>query len=275
MITVKTLHSLPNAFHFETVMKTLERVGATTVPQQNAGVRPLFEDLMTKFQREDTAYKQSLKNFKSDQIKKLDEERDSYAECIRRVAEAWEKLPDAMWSDPAKLIVQVYKDYQFRATEARIAESAKLMNMFQVFDDEAHTAALDTLGLQPLVGALRGVNTQLRELMADRSTEQAEYLVGELRAARLEVDEAYAKLIAYLNALLLISPTEELTQLEKVLNADIKLLEAQLAAGKKKGSSSGSGSGSSGSGSSGSGSSGDGDGGTTVIHNSDTIEGLE
>ena len=262
MITVKTLHSLPNAFHFETVMKTLERVGATTVPQQNAGVRPLFEDLMTKFQREDTAYKQSQKNFKSDQIKALDEERDSYAECIRRVAEAWEKLPDARWSDPAKLIVQVFKDYQFRATEARIAESAKLLNMFQVFDDETHTAALDTLGVQPLVGALRGANTQLRELMADRSTEQAEYIVGELRAARLDVDEAYSKLIAYLNALLLISPTEELTQLEKVLNADIKLLEAQLAAGKRHGASSSSEGGSS-------------DSGGTVISNEDTIHGLE
>lgn len=257
-----SLNKLPNAFHFETVMKTLERVGATSVPQQNAGVRPLYEDLMTKFQREDTAYKQSQKNFKSDQIKALDEERDSYAECIRRVAEAWEKLPDARWSDPAKLIVQVFKDYQFRATEARIAESAKLMNMFQVFDDEAHTAALDTLGLQPLVGALRGANTQLRELMADRSTEQAEYIVGELRAARLEVDEAYSKLIAYLNALLLISPTEELTQLEKVLNADIKLLEAQLAAGKKHGASSSSEGGTS-------------DSGGTVISNEDTIHGLE
>jgi len=268
MITVKTLHSLPNAFHFETVMKTLERVGATSIPQQNAGVRPLFEDLMTKFQREDTAYKQSLKNFKSDRIKALDEERDSYAECIRRVAEAWEKLPDAAWSDPAKLIVQVFKDYQFRATEALLAETAKLDNMLQVFDDEAHTAALETMGLTPLVAALRGLNTQLRELMSDRSTEQAEYLVGELRAARLEVDEAYAKLIAYLNALLLISPSEELTQLEKVLNADIKLLEAQLAAGKKKGASSAS------NGSSGSSGSND-DGGTTVIHNEDTIQGLE
>ena len=262
MITVKTLHSLPNAFHFETVMKTLERVGATTVPQQNAGVRPLFEDLMTKFQREDTAYKQSQKNFKSDQIKKLDDDRDKYADCIRRVAEEWAKLPDERWSEPAKLIVQVFKDYQFRATEARIAESAKLMNMFQVFDDEAHTAALDTLGLQPLVGALRGANTQLRELMADRSTEQAEYIVGELRAARLEVDEAYSKLIAYLNALLLISPTEELTQLKKVLNADIKLLEAQLAAGKKHGASSSSEGGTS-------------DSGGTVISNEDTIHGLE
>ena len=268
MITVKTLHSLPNAFHFETVMKTLERVGATSVPQQNAGVRPLYEDLMMKFQREDTAYKQSQKNFKSDQIKALDDERDEYAECIRRVAEAWAKLPNATWSDPAKLIVQVYKDYQFRTTEARIAESAKLLNMFQVFDDEAHTAALETMGLTPLVAALRGLNTQLRELMSDRSTEQAEYLVGELRAARLEVDEAYAKLIAYLNALLLISPSEELTQLEKVLNADIKLLEAQLAAGKKRPSSSSDGSNGN-DGSSGS------NGGTTVISNEDTIHGLE
>lgn len=262
-MAIKTisLNRLPNAFHFDTVMQTLERVGATSVPQQNAGVRPLFEDLMMKFQREDTAYKQSQKNFKSDQIRVIDEERDSYAECIRRVAEAWAKLPNPTWANPGKLIVQVYKDYQFRASEARIAESAKLMNMFQVFDDEEHTAALDTLGVQPLVGALRGLNTQLRDLMSDRSTEQAEYLVGELRAARLEVDEAYAKLIAYLNALLLISPTDELTQLEKVLNQDIKLLEAQLAAGKKKSTSGSSGS--------------NGDGGTTVISNEDTIQGLE
>lgn len=268
MITIKSLHSLPNAFHFDTVMQTLERVGATSVPQHNAGVRPLYEDLMLKFQREDTAYKQSQKNFKSDRIKTLDEERDAYAECIRRVAEAWAKLPDARWSDPAKLVVQVFKDYQFRASEARIAESAKLMNMFQVFDDEAHTAALETLGLQPLVGALRGLNTELRDLMSDRSTEQAEYLAGELRAARLDVDEAYSKLIAYLNALLLISPSDELLQLEKVLNQDIKLLEAQLAAGKKRLSSSSDGSNGN-DGSSGS------NGGTTVISNEDTIHGLE
>ena len=135
--------------------------------------------------------------------------------------------------------------------------------MFQVFDDEAHAEALELMGVQTLVEQLRSLNAQVRELMADRSTEQAEYLVGELRAARLEVDEAYAKLIAYLNALLLISPTEELTQLEKVLNADIKLLEAQLAAGKKKGS-----------GKSDTPDSSD-SSDSTVIHNSDTIEGLE
>ena len=90
-----SLNRLPNAFHFETVMKTLERVGTTNVPQQNAAFRPLYEDLMTKFQREDTAYKQSQKNFKSDQIRVLDEERDEYAECIRRVAEEWAARPTA------------------------------------------------------------------------------------------------------------------------------------------------------------------------------------
>ena len=71
------------------------------------------------------------------------------------------------------------------------------------------------------------------------------------------------------NALLLISPSEELTQLEKVLNQDIKLLEAQLAAGKKKSASGSSGNNGN------SGNNGSSDGGTTVIHNEDTIHGLE
>ena len=234
MITTKSLHSLPNAFHFETVLKTLERIGATSVAQENAGVRPLFTDLQAKFQREDTAYKQSLKNFKTDEIKRLDDERDAYADCIRRVAEEWGKLPDPTRSAAGKLIAQVFKDFQFRTSEARIAETAKLLNMFQEFDRETHVAALQLIGLTPLLDTLRQVNAQLKEAMAARSTEQADYVVGELRAARLEVDEAYTKLIQYLNALLLVSPSDELTQLEKVLNADLKLLEAQLAASRKK-----------------------------------------
>ena len=261
-IKTYSLNRLPNAFHFETVMKTLERIGATSVAQENAGVRPLFEDLAMKFQREDAAYKQSLKNFKTDEIKRLDDERDAYADCIRRVAEEWGKLPDATRSAAGKLIAQVYKDFQFRTTEARIAETAKLLNMFQEFDRETHVAALQLMGLTALMEELKTKNAQLKQLMAERSTEQADYVVGDLRAARLEVDEAYAKLIAYLNALLLISPTEELTQLEKVLNADIKLLEAQLAAGKRHGASSSSEGGSS-------------DSGGTVISNEDTIHGLE
>lgn len=263
-----SLNRLPNAFHFETVMKTLERVAESNLPQQNTGLRPIFEELMTRFQREDTAYKQTLKNFKTDEIKFVDDRRDRYADCIRRVAEEWAKLPDAELADHGKLIAQVFKDYQFRSSEARIAETAKLLNMFQVFDDDQHTAAIRAMGLQTLVESLRTLNTHVKQLMSERSTEQADYIVGELRAARLDVDETYAKLIAYLNALLLVSPTDALTQLEKVLNADIKLLEAQLAAGKKKGTGSGSSDDDGGSSSSGS-------DGSTVIHNEDTIHGLE
>ena len=47
-IKTVSLNKLPNAFHVETVLKTLERVGASNVPQHNAGVRPLFEDLAAK-----------------------------------------------------------------------------------------------------------------------------------------------------------------------------------------------------------------------------------
>lgn len=263
-IKTYSLNKLPNAFHFDTVFKTLERIGATSVAQENVGVRPLFEDLAMKFQREDTAYKQSQKNFKTDEIKRVDDERDAYADCIRRVAEEWGKLPDATRSAAGKLIAQVFKDFQFRTSEARIAETAKLLNMFQEFDRETHVAALQLMGLSALMETLRTKNAQLKQLMTERSTEQADYVVGELRAARLEVDEAYTKLIQYLNALLLVSPTAELTQLEKVLNADIRLLEAQLAASRRKsGGEDDSENGGSASGSS--------DGGSTAVHNEDTI----
>lgn len=41
----------------------------------------------------------------------------------------------------------MYKDFLFRATEARIAETAKLLNMFQVLDEAEHVAALQLMGL--------------------------------------------------------------------------------------------------------------------------------
>lgn len=264
----RNIHNVANAFHFSTVEKILGLVMASDLRNTFRPLGALAEELMRRFQREDTAYKLSLKNFTSDDIGVLDSKRDKYAQFLKSVLTAYTYLPEEGMVRQASVLLQVFKDYKWRPSEAYLAETAKLDNMLQEWDKEQPTAWLQAMGLTPLVAALRGLNTQLRELMSDRSTEQAEYLVGELRAARLEVDEAYAKLIAYLNALLLISPSEELTQLEKVLNQDIKLLEAQLAAGKKHSSSGSSGN----NGSSGSNGSG---GGTTVISNEDTIQGLE
>lgn len=56
MITIKSFARAAQRLHFETVLKTLERIGATSVARENVGVRPLFEDLQMKFQREDTVH---------------------------------------------------------------------------------------------------------------------------------------------------------------------------------------------------------------------------
>ena len=67
-------------------------------------------------------------------------------------------------------------------------------------------------------------------------------------------------MLRYIDALNITSPSDDLTELILQINEAFRYMDAQIAAGKKKGSSSGSGSS---------------DGGTTVIHNEDTIQGLE
>ena len=233
-IKIISLNKLPNAFHFETVMKTLERIGATSVAQENVGVRPLFEDLMMKFQREDTAYKQSQKNFASDDIKALDTRRDKYAQFLKTVLTAYTTLPEGDVVRQAEQLVQVYKDFQWRASEAYLAETAKLDNMLQEWDKTQPAAWLTAMGLQPYVEKLRNTNAQVKAAISGRQGEQSMIIRGELREARNQVDETLQQLLRYIDALNVTSPSEELTDLILKLNEAFRYMDAQIAAGKRK-----------------------------------------
>ena len=272
----KNIHNVANAFHFSTVEKILTLVMASGLRQTFRPLGALAEELMTRFQREDTAYKLSLKNFASDDIKSVDTDRDKYAQFLKSVLTAYTYLPDSESGlvRQANELLQVFKDYKWRSDEAYLAETAKLDNMLQEWDKEQPAAVLEAMGLTAYVNALRTTNAQVKSLISDRQGEQALVIRGELREARAAVDETLQEMLRYIDALNITSPSDDLTDLILQINEAFRYMEAQIAAGKKKGSSSGSGSGSSGSGS-GSGSSGSGDGGTTVIHNEDTIQGLE
>ena len=267
----KNIHNVANAFHFSTVEKILTLVMASGLRQTFRPLGALAEELMRRFQREDTAYNLSLKNFASDDIKSVDTDRDKYAQFLKSVLTAYTYLPDSESGlvRQANELLQVFKDYKWRSDEAYLAETAKLDNMLQEWDKEQPAAVLEAMGLTAYVNALRTTNAQVKSLISGRQGEQALVIRGELREARAAVDETLQQMLRYIDALNITSPSDDLTELILQINEAFRYMEAQIAAGKKKGSSSGSGSGS------GSGSSGSGDGGTTVIHNEDTIQGLE
>lgn len=230
----RNIHDVKNAFHFSTVEKILELVMASGLRETYRPLGALAEELMRRFQREDVAYKKSQKNFASDDIKELDTKRDKYAQFLKSVLTAYTTLPEGDVVRQAERLVQVYKDFQWRGSEAYLAESAKLDNMLQEWDKEQQAAWLSAMGLQPYVEALRNSNAQVKYLITNRQSEQSVVVPGELRAARLEVDETLQQLLRYIDALNVTAPSEELTTLILRINEVFRYMDAQIAAGKKK-----------------------------------------
>lgn len=260
----RNIHNVANAFHFSTVEKILGLVMASDLRNTFRPLGALAEELMRRFQREDTAYKLSLKNFTSDDIGVLDSKRDKYAQFLKSVLTAYTYLPEEGMVRQASVLLQVFKDYKWRPSEAYLAETAKLDNMLQEWDKEQPTAWLQAMGLTYFVDALRTTNADVKSLIQDRQAEQSVVVRGELRAARAEVDEKLQEMLRYIDALNITSPSDDLTDLILKINEAFRYMDAQIAAGKKHGSSDED--------SNGGGSS---SGGTTVISNEDTIQGLE
>ena len=263
----RNIHDVANAFHFNTVERILTLVMSSGLRETFRPLGALAEELMRRFNIEDAAYKRSQKNFASDDIKDIDKIRDKYAQFLKTVLTAFTALPEGDVVRQAEQLVQVFKDFQWRSSEAYLAETAKLDNMLQEWDKELPAAWLAAMGLSAYVEKLRNANAQVKQLISGRQGEQSMVVRGELRAAREAVDETLQQMLRYIDALNVTSPSEELTDLVLKINEAFRYMDAQIAAGKRKGSGSESENGGSSSGSS--------DGGTTVIHNEDTIQGLE
>lgn len=260
----RNIHDVANAFHFNTVERILTLVMSSGLRETFRPLGALAEELMRRFGIEDAAYKKSQKNFASDDIKELDTKRDKYAQFIKSVLTAYTSLPESDVVRQAEQLVQVFKDFQWRSSEAYLAETAKLDNMLQEWDKERNAEWLAAMGLAGYVEKLRNANAQVKALISSRQGEQSMVVRGELRAAREAVDESLQQMLRYIDALNVTSPSEELTDLILKINEAFRYMDAQIAAGKKKGSDP-----------EGSSSSGSSDGSTTVVHNEDTIHGLE
>ena len=192
-----------------------------------------FHRLFTAF---DVAYKNSLKSQLTDTIKQKDDECDHIAYVMERVAKLWgEKLDDQSLAIHGKRLAQVFKDFDFRTTEALVAENAKIQNMEQRFTTElALQADVAAMGLTELNTRLKQLTTEIIPLMAARNEEQSTIIVGELKQAREALDAHYRAFITYINAVQEIQPEEQISQAAQFYNQDIKKIEEQFAQSRRK-----------------------------------------
>ena len=185
--------------------------------------------------RYDVAYKQSTKSFLTETIDSKDGDRDKLTMVIEWVARYWMKLPDEADAVRGRRIYQPFKDFDYRRDEALMAQNAKWDNIAQVYAQADRLADLQTMGLAALVTKANTLTQEIEQLMQQRQTEGASYMVGEMKAARAEAEDLLAQVIQYINALLVVSPDAALEDCAAYIQQDMNKTEQQYQQGRKHG----------------------------------------
>ena len=232
--TEKALSNYPMAFYFSATEAFLKRIAAAECGLERfARMRQDYERLFKAF---DEAYKRTQKSALTAQIRELDAERDGYAYAVQNVAEIWErKLTDESLAAHGRRVAQVFRDYQFRTTEALVAENAKIRNIEQKLAERELVADLNMMGLTELNRRLLNRTEQIEELMGKRNEEKSEVVVGEVKSAREKLDGHYRQFVTFLNAVQELQPEESLSKAAQYYNADLAKIDLQYQQSRRKG----------------------------------------
>ena len=221
----------PNVYYVGAMRGTDERMAEVeSENQQWVAVRQEFH---TKFRAVDDAYQKSLMSFTTKTVADKDEERDVYGQVLEQVSKQWARIPDETLAIHGRRVYQVFRDIDYRASEALVAQNEKVTNIEQRFSEAALQLALQTMGLTQVNQRFATLTNEIIQLMTERQTESASRVQGELKAAREAMDEVYGRFVELTNALIVIGSAPELEDLAAYLNADYKKIEEQMAQSRK------------------------------------------
>ena len=221
----------PNAFYLSAMRTTDER--NAEVESENQQWVALRQEFHTRFRSLDDAYQRSMASMQTKTVADKDEERDLYGQVLEQVAKQWARLPDETLSIHGRRVYQVFRDIDFRTSEALVAENEKITNIEQRFAEAALQADLQAMGLTQVNQRFATLTAEIEQLMQQRQTESASRVQGELKAAREAMDEVFGRFVELTNALLVVSSEPSLEDLALYLNADYKKIEEQMAQSKK------------------------------------------
>ncbi len=230
----KSVASMPAAYFYNVMQSFGDRMKAVQSAQPRlATFRDEQQRLFGEFER---SYKASQKSQLTDQIRKKDEARDALAYVIEHQAKLWgEKLPDEAQSLHGRRVYQVFKDFQFRTSEALVAENAKIQNMEQRFSEPELSADLAAMGLLEINQQMAKLTDEIAQLISQRNEERSVAVPGELKQSREALEAHYRQFITFLNAVQELHPEESLEQAAQFYNADFAKIEIQIQQSRKKG----------------------------------------
>ena len=177
-----------------------------------------LSDVDSTSQAEDDAYTHSQKDFNSNRLKEEDGIVDKLVKAVRAILNGYAELPE---DEPNRQkgieLSQVFKDYNFSPSDTYTAEAEKIRNMNQVF--QARIADLQALGVADYWAKAVTHAATMEQLLSQRFDDIAARVVGEVKTARANTDNAIKAMYELLAAMKVMMPSAELDNLISQLDA--------------------------------------------------------
>ena len=215
-LAIVYLRGLTVAEHSGVVRQIVGKLHGSSISNELFTQR--LNDVDSAAQAEDDAYTRSLKDFNSDRLKEEDDIVDSYVKAVRAILNGYAELPE---SEPnrqkAVELVRVFKDYNFSPSDTYTAEAEKIRNMNQVY--QTRTADLQALGVADYWAQAVTHAANVEQLLSQRFDDVAARVVGEMKTARANTDNAIKAMYELLAAMKVMMPSTELNNLISQLDA--------------------------------------------------------
>lgn len=177
-----------------------------------------LNDVDSTSQAEDDAYTHSQKDFNSNRLKEEDGIVDKLVKAVRAIFNGYAELPeDEPNHQKGVELAQVFKDYNFSPSDTYTAEAEKIRNMNQVF--QARIADLQALGVADYWAKAVTHAANMEQLLSQRFDDIAARVVGEVKTARANTDNAIKAMYELLAAMKVMMPSAELDNLISQLDA--------------------------------------------------------
>ena len=177
-----------------------------------------LSDVVSASQAEDDAYTHSQKDFNSNRLKEEDGIVDKLVKAVRAIFNGYAELPE---DEPNRQkgveLAQVFKDYNFSPSDTYTAEAEKIRNMNQVF--QTRIADLQALGVADYWAKAVTHAANMEQLLSQRFDDIAARVVGEVKTARANTDNAIKAMYELLAAMKVMMPSTELNNLISQLDA--------------------------------------------------------
>jgi hypothetical protein len=197
------------------------------------GVKPLFDEWLNLYAREDEALKKIVKSEFTSKIQDADKARDEIFSGMGDIIKGSLKHYDEKARDAAGRLKILFDTYGKIDQKSLNEQTAAVTNILQELKG-AYAPDAAAVGISGWVREFEARNNALEALIKERFDEAASKTDIVAKDARAEVDKQYRAIVERINALIVVEGPEKYEGFAKTLNVIIAKYSAAAGRGRKK-----------------------------------------